>query len=445
MTPTSSRLAARLERLAPMRAPGPSPTDERRAVLDELRARLRRLEQRPAAPAPRLPPGPLYARAPSTTLRGLENAVATPWGASFSSQVDRVGAVSLARAALAQTAVAADLAALARPAPPDLLQGVRVLDLETTGLSGGTGTLAFLVGVGRFDPGKGDDGAFTVEQLLLGSPAHEAAMLDALDSLLEGATLIVSFNGRSFDVPLLRTRCVLARRPHVGERLVSLPHLDLIAPARRLWRARAGDCRLTTLEEAVLRRRRPEDFPGALAPTAYGELLRTGDARLAGHIVKHNRDDVAGTMALLFTVLRILGDPLHQAEDAGELSAAADHLLRHVGAAAALPVAERALEMARTGPAVRKALLLLARLRRRLGALPEVELTWRRYLAEFPGENRGYVELAKILEHHPRHKDREHRNLEAALALARAAPHVAAPDIAGRISRLRRRLARRQS
>src|SRR5688572_10480027 len=196
MTP----LAARLERLAPL--------DPRRAVVDELRARLRRLEERapPASNAPaRLPPGDIYHRATPRPLRGLESAVATSFGASFSTEMTRVGAVRLTRAEIQAPAarVAAELAGL-DAVPPDLLRGVCVLDLETTGLAGGTGTLAFLVGLGRFD----DAGRFSVEQLLLGSPAHEPAMLDALEAVLAGVTLLVSFNGRSFDVPLLRTRCV---------------------------------------------------------------------------------------------------------------------------------------------------------------------------------------------------------------------------------------------
>jgi hypothetical protein len=419
-------LASRLERLAPE-------PDARRAVVDELRARLRRLEQRPPAAAPRLPPGELHARVPPRPLRVLEGSTATPWGATFSTPVARVGAVPLTLAALATLdgpRVAAELAATEPTA--DLLAGLRVVDLETTGLAGGTGTVAFLVGVGRFAPEFTPE--FRIEQLLLGSPAHEAAMLDALDALLEGASLLVSFNGRSFDVPLLRTRAVLARRPATAARLASLPHLDLIAACRRLWRARTGDCRLVSLEEEVLRRRRVEDCPGALAPAAYRELLRTGDARLVEPIVRHNRDDVAGSLALLAVVLRVLSDPLRHAEDAGELVAAAEHRFRHAGASAALPVAERALELARAPDSVRRSLLLLARLRRRLGAQPDVEGTWRRYLSEFPRENRAYVELAKILEH--RAKD-----LEAALALARAAPHPAAADVATRITRLRRRVA----
>jgi hypothetical protein len=389
----------------------------RRTLIDELRRRLARLEQRPPAPAPRLPPGEIYARALPRPLRQLDDAEATPWGARFTARVP----VDLRGL---RDDVAARLAGVEGAA--GLLAGLRIVDLETTGLAGGTGTLAFLVGVGWPD-GSG----FVVEQLLLGSPAHEGAFLEALAARLAGGTLLVSFNGRSFDVPLLRTRCVLNRRAAP----LALPHLDLIAPARRLWRARAGDCRLVTLEEHVLRRRRLEDVPGSFAPTAFGEFLRSGDARLLAHVVRHNRDDVAGTAALLASALRILAEPLAWASDAGELLGAAEHHLRHHGAAAALPLAARALELARTRELRRRALLLGARLARRLGDLSGVERLWQAYQRDFPRENRGYVELAKILEH-------RRRDPGGALRVALAAPHGAAEDLERRIARLRRRVDR---
>src|SRR5262249_53114975 len=162
------------------------------------------------------------------------------------------------------------------------------------------------------------------------------------------------------------------------------------------------------------------------------ELVRNGDVRLMRHVVEHNRDDVAGTAALLVAALRVLEIPLLHAEDASELLGAAEHRLRHACAAAALPIAQRALELARTRAAKRRALLMLALIHRRLGALPEVEVTWRRYAGAFPQENRGYVEVAKILEH-------RRRDLEGALSVALEAPHAAADAVRHRIERLRRR------
>src|SRR5262249_51930327 len=189
------------------------------------------------------------------------------------------------------------------------------------------------------------------------------------------------FNGGASGAPLPRTGCGLARRAPRG--LATLPHLDLLPVARRLWRARAADCRLVTLEERVLGRRRVEDVPGSMAPLAYGTFLRTGDAAPLAPIVAHNRVDIVGTAALLLAALRILADPHTWAEDAGELRAAAEHRLRHDGIAHALPLLERALALARAPETRRRLLCDLAQLQRRAGERDAAEATWRRYLQQF--------------------------------------------------------------
>jgi uncharacterized protein YprB with RNaseH-like and TPR domain len=397
---------------------------ERLALLDDLRRRIERLEQRAPAPGgPRLPPGALHAGAGACGLLGLDGAEAAPWGACFRARVASEATAELARAS---AEVAARLAGA--PAAAELVAGLRIVDVETTGLAGGTGTLAFLVGVARLD-----GGALDVAQLLLGAPREEPALLDALLGLIDGGTLLVTFNGRSFDAPLLRTRCVLARRAPRG--LAALPHLDVLPVARRLWRARAPDCRLVTLEERVLGRRRTEDVPGAMAPLAYGTFLRTGDAASLWPIVAHNREDLVGTAALLLAALRLLEDPLTWAEDAWELRAAAAHRLRHQGGAAAAPLLERALALATEPDARRSVLRDLAQLQRRAGDRDGAEATWRAYRDQFPNENRGFTEVAKILEH-------RRRDPRGALAVMMAAPHRAALDVQRRLDRLARRAAR---
>jgi uncharacterized protein len=405
-------------------------------LIGELRRRIERLERRPPAPAgngPRLPPGPFHGGAPTGGLADLGDAAVTPWGAVYHARLAagaRVGLVTLADAVDGSASVAQSLVGPCG-SPTRLLGGLRVLDLETTGLSGGTGTLAFLIGIGRFEA----DGTLVVEQLLLGSPADERAMLRALLERLAGGTMLVTFNGRSFDVPLLLTRCLLAGLSPGP--LATLPHLDVLAPARRLLRWRSEDGRHGTREEHLLRRRRAEDLPGALAPAAYGTFLRERDAGPLAHVVEHNRDDVCGTAALLVAALRVLADPLVWAEDAGELLGAAHHMATTVGPAAALPLVSRALELARVAALRRRALLLLATLQRRLGGTGAARVTWERFRAEFPRENRGHLEVAKHLEH-------RERDLEGALAAALAAPHPGAHDVFHRVGRLHRRLLRRR-
>jgi hypothetical protein len=170
---------------------------------------------------------------------------------------------------------------------PDLPNPV-VLDLETTGLGRGAGTLAFLAGVGRFDRGR-----LVVEQLVLASPARERAFLVALVDRLRDADPLVTFNGRCFDLPLLRNRlCMMRLRP------IAPPDVDVRWPARRAYRDVIPNGRLRTLEEIVLGRRRTDDLPGHLAPVAFRTFLTTGDARPLVRVADHNRADVIATAEL---------------------------------------------------------------------------------------------------------------------------------------------------
>jgi len=149
------------------------------------------------------------------------------------------------------------LALLARSGEPPKGPRLLYLDTETTGLAGGTGTYAFLVGVGFFD---GDE--FEVRQYFMRDLDEEPALLAALDPLLREVDGLVTYNGAGFDLPLLETRFVLARRRWPG----ALPHLDLLPAARRLWSARLSDCRLATVEQHALGFERAGDLPSSFAP-----------------------------------------------------------------------------------------------------------------------------------------------------------------------------------
>jgi uncharacterized protein YprB with RNaseH-like and TPR domain len=163
------------------------------------------------------------------------------------------------------------------------------LDTETTGLAGGTGTYAFLVGVGFFD---GDD--FEVRQFFMRDLDEEPALLTALEAMFRQFDGFVTYNGAGFDLPLLETRFVLGRRRFPGE----VFHVDLLGPARRLWSASLADCRLGTVEQSVLRFIREEDLPGALIPTVYFEYLRRKRPDELPRIFEHNRHDILSLAAL---------------------------------------------------------------------------------------------------------------------------------------------------
>lgn len=206
--------------------------------------------------------------------------------------------------------------------------GALFLDTETTGL-GGAGALAFLLGMAWFD----DEQRLHVEQLLLRSHSDEPALLDVLSERLARTKLLVSYNGKAFDWPLLKGRYVMNRREIPRD----LPHLDLLHIGRRLHRARLGACRLKTLESEVLGFERGEDVDGSDIPARYSHFLRTGDEEALRQVVEHNAWDVVSMAALV----GLYGEPfdLMHGEDLVGFA-------RTMKRAGALAVAERAADRA---------------------------------------------------------------------------------------------------
>lgn len=169
------------------------------------------------------------------------------------------------------------------------------LDTETTGLAGGSGTLAFMIGVGRLQPcGDGPDG-FTVRQYLIGGFAAEGAMLDALAGEVNDGDCLVTFNGKSYDLPLLAARYRLMARRNP---LPVLAHQDLRHPLRRIYGRQFADCRLKTLEEQVLGHRRDNDLPGSEAPKAWLAWLKRREVDALAEVARHNRGDVLAMAGL---------------------------------------------------------------------------------------------------------------------------------------------------
>lgn len=188
------------------------------------------------------------------------------------------------------------------------------IDLETTGLSGGAGTLAFLVGCGYFDLG-----AFQVRQFLLTSFARERALLSAVAEFLGDAELIVSYNGKTFDLPVMETRWSFHR---LAAPLDGLPHFDMLHPARRLWSGRTGadegGCRLSTLERVLFGVRRVGDVPGLEIPSRFFRFLRTGDPRPLEPVLEHNRLDLVSLAAVTARAVRLAHDGADACRDCAE-------------------------------------------------------------------------------------------------------------------------------
>jgi uncharacterized protein YprB with RNaseH-like and TPR domain len=175
------------------------------------------------------------------------------------------------------------------------------LDTETSGLSGGSGAFAFLVGVGAITP-RG----FELKQFFMRDHGEEPSLLTALSEHLSHFDLMVTYNGRAFDQPLLETRYRLARIPEPFPRL---KHIDLLFSARRLWRLALESCRLQELEQRILGVERHGDVGGAFIPTLYFEYLRTGDFTPLAPVLSHNAIDILSLACLTAIVPAAFRDP----------------------------------------------------------------------------------------------------------------------------------------
>ena len=227
------------------------------------------------------------------------------WEPSAHHGTERIGALA---ERLERSAAEAPLFTGGAPARPPFV----FFDLETTGLSGGAGTLAFLVGCGWFD----DAGAFVTRQFLLARHSDERMLLEAVAAELGRAGALVSFNGKSFDAPLLEGRYLFHRLPWTGR---EMPHVDVLHPARRFWRPGTGSpkglrfqhaaesadlfvaqafrpansdnggCSLQALEKQLVGLRRRGDVPGFEIPGRYFQFVRSGDAAPSRAVLEHNR------------------------------------------------------------------------------------------------------------------------------------------------------------
>jgi len=287
------------------------------------------------------------------------------------------------------------------------------LDLETTGLATASGTLAFLVGLGWWH-----DDSFTVRQLLLPDHAAEARLLDALAAALPDDPWLVTYNGRSFDWPLVVARYRLHRRPPPP----LAGHLDLLPISRGLWKHRLGSARLATVEAEICGVRRSNDLPGALVPDRYFSYLRSRRAGLLSDVVNHNRQDI---ISLGLLVSRLSTHGLDDFEP-GDLLGLARAYSRRSQHASALGVVERALAPDRwvvRGPATallhRELSAERARLLSRLKRRDEAIVAWLEIARRGgPGAAVAWLHVARYREH-------VERDVSGALAACHEAASVA--------------------
>ncbi|MFC1936813.1 ribonuclease H-like domain-containing protein, partial [Chloroflexota bacterium] len=289
------------------------------------------------------------------------------------------------------------------------LEGYAFIDTETTGLAGGSGTYAFMIGVGRFEEEQ-----FRLAQFFMRDPAEEPAMLTALEEFLIPCQTVVSFNGKAFDLPLIEARYITNGAPPP---LKGTPHLDLLHLARRLWRQRLPSRALGYLEEHILgQTRSEEDTPGWLIPEMYFDYLRSGDARPLKGVFYHNAMDILSMVTLTEHTAHMLADPLGSSVEHALDLVALGRLHQDLGyPAKAVEIFCRGLEQDLPPETYQATVKRLSYLHRRLGELPEALSLW--WQAASDREIYAHEELAKYYEHRAKDYPEAIRWTEAALAL----------------------------
>jgi uncharacterized protein YprB with RNaseH-like and TPR domain len=262
-------------------------------------AKLQQLKRQAGGAIPSSAQAPPLSPAPTTSIEQLRQLLRlrTPLASRLSSHDRALPGVELApglhyqEECLPDEAVPAEFeGAFDRKAA---LPASRLLffDTETTGLAGGTGTRAFMIGAADWH-----GGGLRVRQLTMSTMAAETAMLETFRAWVAPDTVLVSYNGKCYDAPLLVTRYRLAR---MGAPLAGLAHVDLLYPTRRRYRGVYENCRLATIERQVLRVVREDDLPGSEAPAAWLSYLRGGSANALRRVLAHNHQDVVSLSRLL--------------------------------------------------------------------------------------------------------------------------------------------------
>jgi len=300
------------------------------------------------------------------------------------------------------------------------------LDTETTGLSGGSGTVAFMIGLGFIK-----NGLFRVYQYFISRLSHEEGMLEMVRALLDDFHTIVTYNGKIYDIPLLNTRFVMNHLPPLSP---EIPHGDLLHHSRNLWKFSQKNCKLTTLEREKLGFERDEDIPGEMIPGVYFEYMRLNRVDLLAKVFIHNRWDIITMLAILIRILK--SHERLQAEDNPLDDYAKGRLFRNrMDFERSIAHYRYVLESDITPQRRQKTLLELAAILKKRGDWTDALDAWTEACdSQYPFSYEAYTELAKYYEHRG-------KNFEKALQVV----HKALSRIPGRRQADREALNHRQA
>jgi len=316
------------------------------------------------------------------------------------------------------------------------------LDTETTGLSGGTGTYAFLVGLAWWE-----GGGLEVEQLFMRDLEDESSLLLALAERLAERRVLVTFNGKCFDWPLLETRYRMMRKLPPP---VPLAHLDMLHPARNIWRLRLGSVRLQELESRILGWSRSADVASELIPSLYLDFVRGGPVQPLVPVFHHNQMDLRGLAAISCRILGLLAEPETAGEDALDLYGVSRLCERRGELRRARQLYGHSLAGELPAATERAARRSLARLAKREGDFALACDLWQSALGNSREGLDAYEQLAIFYEHRGREPQRAAALVREALAglrqanrlgtLAPAVFHQFKAQFEQRLSRLERKI-----
>lgn len=420
---------------ATVAAPAPAPafaTDKQeriarmRAVIEQMQARDRAAMR---AAGPRAPRGP--SALPGETVETGDGPLHRI--AQYLEPGHCHGRIPIARALHACPRAVSALALDPALASIDLRR-MLLIDTETTGLSGGTGTLPFLIGMAWFE-----DESLVVEQLFLRTPGEERPMLARLAERLAWSSCIVSYNGKAFDWPLLRTRAIMNR--------VAVPapaaHLDLLHCARRVFARRLGQVRLVQIESEVLGMRRERDVDGAEIPELYWQYVRGREGSSMGPVIEHNANDLVALAALLATLVERWQDAL-PAHDPADRLGIAKVALRHGDLERARRFADAAVSGGAGSDVAVDALLVATEAESKRARHDEVTSLLHDALAISRGSSSGNERAAAIHLALAKHLEHKERDPERALAHAPETARIEGDAAcARRVARLTKKRERR--
>lgn len=281
------------------------------------------------------------------------------------------------------------------------VQRLLFLDTETTGLSGGAGTIAFEIGVGFIENNQ-----MVIRQYVMRDYSEEAAMLAEIARLFDRFDTLITFNGKSFDIPLLESRMIMHR---IRRPLSTYPHFDLLHACRRVYKLRLRRCSLSALEAAVLGQTRTDDLPGAQVPERYFTYIKTREFALLEDVLRHNLQDVASLAALTGHLCAVFKHPEYLSHPEDLLSVG-----KTLERGGRIPQARRCYKILGHSTLSAQAHMRLSDSYKKEKAWADAVDTWQTMIAKGEGGIYPYVELAKYFEH-------AERDIPRALSYAKSA------------------------